>query len=101
MLVIAVKIMAVNPAAGPLTLKADLLSVPITNPPTMPAINPENKGAPEANAMPKHKGNAIKNTTKPDDKSYLKLEKVFLEKVINFIIYCEKYIDDSICKLDR
>jgi hypothetical protein len=36
---------------------------PTTIPPTTPAITPENKGAPEAKAMPKHKGKATKNTT--------------------------------------
>jgi hypothetical protein len=37
---------------------------------------PENKGAPDASAMPKHKGKATKKTTSPAGKSsfkYLKL----------------------------
>jgi hypothetical protein len=29
----------------------------------MPAMMPENKGAPEASAIPKHNGKATKNTT--------------------------------------
>jgi len=29
----------------------------------MPAISPENSGAPEARATPRHNGNATKNTT--------------------------------------
>jgi hypothetical protein len=40
-------------------------------PPTTPAITPENKGAPEASAMPKHKGKATKNTTILAGKSLL------------------------------
>jgi hypothetical protein len=46
-------------------------------PPTIPAIIPENKGAPDANAIPKHNGSATKKTTKPAGKSsfkYLKLK---------------------------
>jgi hypothetical protein len=38
---------------------------------------PENKGAPEARAIPKHNGKATKKTTKPAGKSsfkYLKLK---------------------------
>ncbi len=53
-------------------------------PPIMPEIKPENKGAPDANAMPKHKGNAIKKTTKPEDRSALKYEDIFFDEVINF-----------------
>jgi hypothetical protein len=33
-----------------------------------PAIIPENNGAPEASAIPKQRGIATKNTTKPEDK---------------------------------
>jgi hypothetical protein len=38
-------------------------------PPTIPEIIPENKGAPDANAMPRHKGSATKKTTKPEGRS--------------------------------
>lgn len=41
-------------------------------PPIIPEIIPVNKGAAEAKEMPRHKGRAIKNTTKPADKSVLK-----------------------------
>jgi hypothetical protein len=34
----------------------------------MPAIIPEKSGAPDAKAIPKHKGTATKNTTILDDK---------------------------------
>jgi hypothetical protein len=37
----------------------------------IPAINPENSGAPLANAIPRHSGNATKNTTTLDGKSLL------------------------------
>ena len=60
--------MAVNPAAGPDTEMLELLIAHTTIPPMIPAIIPDNGGAPEANAIPKHSGNATKNTTKPDAK---------------------------------
>ena len=41
-------------------------------PPTSPAINPENNGAPDASAMPKQSGNATKKTTNDAEKSPLK-----------------------------
>jgi hypothetical protein len=63
---------AASPAAGPLTLNVELLRLPITIPPTIPAIIPEKKGAPDANAMPKHNGKATKNTTTPAGKSCLR-----------------------------
>ena len=62
----------VKPAAGPLTLSDDPLANATTIPPTIPAIIPENKGAPDASAMPKHNGNATKKTTSPAGKSFLK-----------------------------
>jgi hypothetical protein len=37
--------------------------MPTTMPPIIPAINPENSGAPLARAMPKQRGRATKNTT--------------------------------------
>ena len=55
--------MAASPAAGPLTPTLDPLMAPTTTPPTIPAIRPEKRGAPLANAIPKHKGSATKNTT--------------------------------------
>jgi hypothetical protein len=41
--VIAVNIIAVKPAAGPETLRCDLLKYPTTIPPIIPEIIPENK----------------------------------------------------------
>ena len=58
--VIADKTIAVSPAAGPETLKCELLKYPTMIPPTTPAIIPESGGAPEANAIPKQRGNATK-----------------------------------------
>jgi hypothetical protein len=55
--------MAASPAAGPLTPIWDPLRAPTIMPPTIPAINPENKGAPLASAIPKHNGSATKKTT--------------------------------------
>ena len=56
---------AVKPAAGPLTLVCDPLNIPTTMPPTIPASTPENNGAPDASAIPRHKGSATRNTTRP------------------------------------
>jgi hypothetical protein len=64
--------MAARPAAGPLTPVWEPLSAPTTMPPTIPAIKPENSGAPLAKAIPRHKGKATKNTTTLDGKSLLK-----------------------------
>jgi hypothetical protein len=38
-------------------------------PPITPEIIPENKGTLQAKAIPKHKGSATRNTTKPAFKS--------------------------------
>jgi hypothetical protein len=66
---IAVNTITANPAAGPLTPIAEPLIAPTTTPPIIPAINPENSGAPLARAIPKQSGNATKNTTILADKS--------------------------------
>ena len=63
--------MVVKPAAGPLTLVFEALKYPTTKPPITPAITPESKGAPLANATPKQRGRATKKTTKPATKSFL------------------------------
>jgi hypothetical protein len=62
----AVATMTDNPAAGPDTLTEDPLRNPTIIPPIMPANNPAAKGALEAIAMPKHKGNATRKTTRED-----------------------------------
>ena len=67
----AANTMAANPAAGPLTPILDPLKAPTTIPPIIPAISPEKRGAPLANAIPKHKGSATKNTTILAGKSFL------------------------------
>ena len=41
----------------------DFENTPTTIPPTTPATIPENKGAPEASAIPRHNGRATRNTT--------------------------------------
>lgn len=70
----APKTIAVNPAAGPLTLKLELLNAPITIPPTIPAIRPEKNGAPEASAIPRQSGTATRKTTILAGKSYLRFD---------------------------
>jgi hypothetical protein len=63
---------AINPAAGPLTLSDDPLNKPITMPPTTPAMMPEKRGAFEPNAIPKQRGRATKKTTIAAGKSACK-----------------------------
>ena len=60
--------MAVSPAAGPETEIFELLMRPTTIPPTIPAMTPDKGGAPDASAIPRHSGNATRNTTKPEGK---------------------------------
>ncbi|MNR29224.1 hypothetical protein D3C85_1465990 [compost metagenome] len=43
-----------------------------TIPPTIPVTRPANNGAPEAKAIPKHKGRATRNTTILEGKSCFK-----------------------------
>ena len=72
--------MAINPAAGPLTPIFEPLKPPTTIPPTIPEINPEKRGAPLADAIPKQRGSATKKTTILAGKSLLKVEKIFFDK---------------------
>ena len=60
--VMAAAQMAVRPAAGPLTLRSDLLMRVITIPPMTPASMPEYTGAPEARDTPRQSGSATKKT---------------------------------------
>lgn len=77
------KTITVKPAAGSLTLNDEPLNGAITRPATIPAIIPENNGAPEAKAIPRHNGNATKNTTRPAEKSYFKFD----DKIVLFFIF--------------
>ena len=63
--VICVRTIAASPAAGPETLICEPLNRPTTSPPTMPDTKPAISGAPDACAMPRHSGNATRNTTRP------------------------------------
>jgi len=93
-----VKTTAAKPAAGPLTLVCDQLMDPTTIPPKIPEMTPDIKGAPEAKAIPRHKGNATKKTTKPAIRSlviYLKFIKINSRRCKNtkkmiFEIYFKK-----------
>lgn len=78
--------MAVSPAAGPDTEIGELLRNPTTIPPIIPAMIPDKGGAPEANAIPKHKGRATKKTTNPGAK-FLDNSALIFE---NFIIIAFK-----------
>ena len=74
--------MTANPAAGPLTPRLEPLAAPTTIPPTIPAIIPENKGAPEAKAIPRHNGTATKNTTILAGKSFLISLNKFFDSIV-------------------
>ena len=69
---IAANTITANPAAGPLTPNADPLMRATITPPIIPATSPENKGAPEANEIPRQRGMATKVTTIPAGKSYFR-----------------------------
>ena len=60
---IAVATIAAKPAAGPETPIFEPDKKPTIIPPIIPAIIPDKGGASEANAIPKQRGNATKNTT--------------------------------------
>ena len=66
---------AVRPAAGPLTLKCDLLIKPTTIPPMIPEIRPEYNGAPDAKEIPRQRGKATKKTVMLALKSCLRNDK--------------------------
>ena len=70
----------INPAAGPDTPTLAPLKKPTTIPPITPAIIPENRCSEpaEAKAIPKHKGNATRYTTKLAGISSLQFEKKLL-----------------------
>ena len=59
---IAAMLIAVRPAAGPLTLNSEPLIKEITRPPIIPAKSPEYSGASDANEMPRQSGRATKKT---------------------------------------
>lgn len=95
--VIADKTIAVRPAAGPETDMFELLINPTTIPPIIPEIIPDNGGAPEAKAIPKHKGKATRNTTSPEGKFSL------IPPIIDddFFIFLNKLFESktpSVCK---
>jgi len=64
---------AVKPAAGPLTLKADLLISEIMIPPIIPTNNPVYKGVPKAREIPRQRGKATNETVMLAFRSFLKL----------------------------
>ena len=78
--------MAVNPAAGPVTLRLEPLKKPTKIPPITPVIMPEKSGAPLANAIPKQSGNATRKTTSPASRSVLKYF------VSNFMLCCKEKV---------
>ena len=81
---------AAKPAAGPLTLVCEPLKAPTRMPPTIPASNPENSGALDANATPKHRGNATRNTTNPAVRSR---GRVVADNILVSVMISSKLID--------
>ena len=82
------KTITVKPAAGPVTLTFEPLARATTIPPTIPAMIPENSGAPDASAIPKHSGKATKKTTRPAGQSsftYLNVNSGALFFIISII----------------
>ena len=61
--------MTIKPAAGPLIVSSELLRKVATKPPTMAVMIPAIAGYPEARAMPKQSGKAIRKTKNPEIKS--------------------------------
>ena len=55
-------LIAVRPAAGPLTLNSEPLMNDMIRPPMIPAKRPEYTGAPDANEIPRQSGKATKKT---------------------------------------
>lgn len=68
----ALTTMATSPAAGPETLKGDLLMRPTTRPHTTHAIIPLIRGILLATAIPRHKGIATRKTANQLGRSYLR-----------------------------
>ena len=62
--------MVERPAAGPETDNCDPLTNETTIPPIIPERTPAYIGAPEAKAMPRHRGSATKKTERPAGRSY-------------------------------
>jgi hypothetical protein len=70
----------------------DPLNDPTTIPPIIPEINPEKSGAPLANAIPRHNGNATKNTTILAGKSlliFLNMIKFLMCQPLAFVVKVE------------
>src|SRR5271170_1751400 len=63
-----------KPAAGPLTLTGESDKTEITHPPTTPAIMPARRGAFDASATPRQRGNATRKTTRPAGRSFFRRE---------------------------
>lgn len=74
---IVVMTIATSPAAGPETLRGDLLKRPTRIPPRIPAISPLKRGAPLAIAIPRHSGTATKKTAIPAGKSCFRHFNIF------------------------
>ena len=84
--VIAERITTTRPFPGPVMVTLEPPIKETTIPPTIAAIIPEIGGAPEANASPKPKGRAIRETTKPE-KRFLGISPMNVFRVFFLFIY--------------
>lgn len=84
----------VNPAAGPLTWRAEPPRAPATTPPTTAAINPATIGAPDASAIPSDSGTATRNTTNEAGRSCRSTARGFL---MITIMITRKLVNCPIC----
>jgi hypothetical protein len=78
--------MITSPAAAPLMPSEEPLNGATNIPPTILAINPEYNGAPQARAMPRDIGIAIKKIARPAEKSYCKFLNSIIDKTTKIII---------------
>src|SRR5688572_7846239 len=64
--------MTINPAAGPLIVNSELLMHDVTIAPTIAVKTPAMAGYPDASAIPRHNGSAMRNTKNPETTSFEK-----------------------------
>ena len=91
-MVMALKITTTKPLPGPVIVTLDPPKIAQIIPPTIAAMIPEIGGAPDANAKPRPKGKATKETTNPE-KIFIgrSLMNIFLELFL-FIILQLKHL---------
>jgi hypothetical protein len=64
---------------------------PMMTPPMIPDIMPDINGAPDANAIPRHNGNATRNTTSPAGISVFNVLMFMIQKKNGRMFHSAKY----------